>query len=73
MPRNLPGKIIREAPPGPEMTEAEFRAAMSQLADDAARWRCLRRNWSNVLEVDAPLPLGSDLQALVDQMRKQGQ
>lgn len=49
MPRNV-GKIIREAPPGPEMNEQEFVDTMNDLADDAARWRWLMRNMSFVLD-----------------------
>jgi hypothetical protein len=70
--RNIPGKIKREAPPGPEMTEAEFKLAMEQLAQDAARWRCMRLNFSailaRVLEHDR-LPSYSDFLIEVDQLR----
>lgn len=42
MTRNLPGKITREAPPGPTMTAEQFRTALEQQAANAGRWRILR-------------------------------
>ncbi len=72
MPRNLPGTIKREAPPGPEMTEAQFKAAMETLTHDAARWRCLMLNWSSILEdlMNEREPImGSDLRRMVDTRR----
>jgi hypothetical protein len=70
--RTLPGKIKREAPPGPEMTEVEFKDAMENLSQDAARWRCMRLNFSailaRVLEHDR-LPSYSDFLIEVDQLR----
>jgi hypothetical protein len=68
--RILPGKIKREAPPGPTMTEAEFKDAMDNLAIDAARWRWLRRNWSALLDSDtALLGTGGQLEEIVDRYR----
>lgn len=70
MPRNLPGTITREAPPGPTMTEAQFLATMRTFADDAARWRWLRSNWSAVIVELVEVPVnGAELQALVDKHR----
>jgi hypothetical protein len=65
-----PGKIKREAPPGPEMTETEFKSAMDTMPTDAANWRWLQRNWSLFLEMEPPLT-GIDLRELVDYLRKQ--
>lgn len=40
--RNLPGKITREAPPGPEMTEAQFHYALEEQTKAAKRWKTVR-------------------------------
>src|SRR5262245_20350936 len=81
MPRNLlpmgykslkSSKIIREQPDGPTMTEAEFKAAMVNMPNDAARWRYLRRNWGYVFELllaKRDAVLGSELEAIVDRLR----
>lgn len=72
MPRNLPGKITREAPPGPEMGEAEFRAAIEHTAQDAARWRCLMLHWPAIF-ADAlealEAPSNADIRHIVDVCR----
>lgn len=72
MPRNLPGKIIREALPGPEMTEDQFRIAIGNLPIEAARWRWLQRNLSTVLEWPLELMSGVELGARIDQMIRRG-
>jgi hypothetical protein len=72
MPRNLPGTIKREAPPGPTMTEAEFKAALETQTHDAARWRCLMLHWSTIFAdalEDCTPPSNADIRRIVDLRR----
>lgn len=71
MPRNIPGKILREAPPGPEMSEAEFRSSMEKLAQDAARWRHLSRNFTLVLDLPLETWTGAQLGRWLDESMQQ--
>lgn len=46
----LPGKIIREAPPGPEMTREQFEQALEDQRADALRFRWIMRNFGMIFE-----------------------
>lgn len=70
MPRIIPGKITREAPEGPTMTEAQFRLVLQQQADNATRWRWAIRNWQQFEEIVRNSENGPDMQFEVDTLRR---
>lgn len=63
-------RIKQDAPPGPGMTEAEFKHALQHMADDAARWRWLRKNLTRALEWKLEHMAGGELQEAVDAARR---
>jgi len=65
--RALPGKIIREAPPGREMTKEQFELAMEDFTNDAARWRWLMRNLQLVLDWPVELMTAAHFRQRVDE------
>lgn len=55
MARHIVGsRVTREAVPGPEMTEGQFKQAVTNMATDAARWRFLQTHFYSRIG-DTPL------------------
>lgn len=67
--RSLPGTIKREAPPGPEMTAAQFELAVEDLTHDAARWRWLMRNLQMVLGWPVEVMTAAQFRQCLDEAR----